>query len=70
MAPELKARITGWLIAQRAEGRSVSELAAELGISGSLQGFHSLRLRFVGERYDPLESPPGLTVWLRNQSRP
>lgn len=33
MAPELKARATAWIAEQRAGGRTVAELAAELGVA-------------------------------------
>jgi hypothetical protein len=33
VSPELKERVIAWLVARRAEGRPVSELAAELGIA-------------------------------------
>ena len=33
MPPELKARATAWIAEQRAEGRTVAALAAELGVA-------------------------------------
>jgi hypothetical protein len=60
--PELRARVAAWLVAQRATGRSISELAAELGLAvGTVTRWCSNSRAMVRVRVVP-ETKPLRTV--------
>jgi hypothetical protein len=62
--PELKARISAWIRAQRAEGRTVAELAAELGIASGtvLRWSNGPVTAIVPVRVVPDETPSTIAV--------
>ena len=64
VAPELRARATAWITSQRAEGRTVAELAEELGVAAGtiLRWSNSVTRAIVPIRVVPDESSASIAV--------
>lgn len=63
VGPELKVRATAWIAEQRAAGRTVSELAAELGVAaGTILRWSSGVRAIVPVHVVPDEAPRAVAV--------